>query len=103
MKKQTLAAALFVSILAGALPLGSQAIAQTAAASANDEAIVAAVKAALAAKPELKASNLKISSKNGEVTIAGNVDDSRQLYNIADTAQKVTGVKWVNNEMIPQK
>ncbi|CAK0759345.1 hypothetical protein CCP3SC1_300001 [Gammaproteobacteria bacterium] len=57
----------------------------------------------LAAKPELKAGDLEITSKAGEVTIAGTVDDGRQLYNIADTAQKVPGVKWIVNEMYPKK
>lgn len=99
MKNRTLIAVLFASAIAATLPIGGQALAQSAAAPANDEATVAAVKAALAAKPELKAEDLKVTSKNGEVTIAGTVESGRQLYNVADTAQKVSGVKWVNNEM----
>ena len=100
MKTQTLIAAVFASLIACALPFGDQAIAQTAVAPSNDETVVTAVKTALAAKPELNAGDLQITSKNGgEVTIAGKVDSGSQLYNIADTAQKVPGVKWVNNGM----
>jgi len=99
MKNRALVVAMFASFFACALPLGGQAVAQTAAAPANDEAVVASVKAALAAKPELKSGDLKIASKNGEVTIAGIVESGSQLYKIADTAQKIPGVKWVNNEM----
>lgn len=65
----------------------------------TDDAIVVSVKAALASKPDLKASDLKTATKNGEVTIAGPVENARQLYNIADTAQKVAGVKSVFNDM----
>jgi osmotically-inducible protein OsmY len=99
MKNRPVIAAMFATVIACALPLGSQAIAQSATAPVNDEAIVAAVRTALVAKPELKSLDLKITSKNGEVTIAGIVDTGSQLYNVADTAQKVAGVKWVNNGM----
>ena len=95
-------ASLFASVIAGSLLFAGHAFAQTSAAP-NDEAIVAAVKSALAAKPELKTEGLKITSKSGDVTIAGNVESGKQLYNIADTAQKVAGVKSIYNEMIPQK
>lgn len=100
MKRQSLITTVFVSLIGCALLLGGQAVAQTAATPANDEAVVSAVKSALAAKPELKASDLQVTSKNGgEVTIAGKVDSGSQLYKIADTAQKVPGVKWINNGM----
>ena len=96
MKNRTFVGLLFASTLAVAV----QSFAESPAAPANDEAVVTAVKVALAAKPELKASDLKVASKNGgEITITGPVDSGGQLYNIAETAQKVHGVKWVNNEM----
>jgi len=60
-----------------------------------DPDIVLAVKAAFAAKPELKANDLKVTIKDGDVTLAGNVDSGAQLYAIATTAQKVKGVKSV--------
>lgn len=102
MKNRLLIAALFAAVAATALPMGGQALAQTAAAAVNDEALVGAVKAALADKPELKANDLKITSKNGEVTLAGPVEDGRTLYNIGLTVQKVPGVKYVINEMMPK-
>jgi len=98
MKTRILVSALFASLIAFA----GQAQAQSAA-PASDESIVTSVKAALAAKPELHSDKLQISSKNGEVTIAGTVESGPQLYAVADTAQKVAGVKWVNNEMSVKK
>lgn len=94
MKHRILVSALFASLVT----FGGHAVADSGT-PANDESIVAAVKTALAAKPELKTSDIKIASKSGEVTLSGTVDSGPQLYNIADTAQKVAGVKWVNNEM----
>lgn len=79
------------------------AFAQSAAPEPSDDSIVAAVKTALAANPALKAGSLKVTSKKGEVTIAGPVDNGHQLYEIAETAQKVPGVKTVNNEMMPKQ
>ena len=100
---KTRVVSLLASIAAGSLLLAGQAFAQTSAAPMDDEAIVAAVKATLASKPDLHTAGLKITSKAGEVTIAGSVESGKQLYNIADTAQKVAGVKSIYNEMIPQK
>ena len=102
MNKPSLIATLHALALCLALPFCNMALAQADAAP-NDDAIVAAVKSALAAKPELKSDTLKITSKKGEVTIAGNVDDGKQLVNIAMTAEKVPGVKAVLNEMYPKK
>lgn len=93
----------FTVALCAALASVNFAFAQSAAPEPSDDSIVAAVKTALAAKPALKADSLKITSKKGEVTIAGPVDNGHRLYEIAETAQKVPGVKTVNNEMLPKK
>jgi BON domain len=66
-----------------------------------DAELIAAVKAELAKQPSLKAGNLDISSKGGEVTVKGNVDDGMQLYQIGLAVQKVKGVKAVINGMNP--
>lgn len=66
-----------------------------------DAELVAAVKAELAKQPQLKAGNLDISSKNGEVTVKGDVEDGMQLYQIGLAVQKVKGVKAVINGMNP--
>lgn len=94
---------LFLLSVASVLTITGQASAQTTAATPDsDESIVAAVKSALAAKPELKANDLIITSKNGEVKLAGDVEDGQALYNIGLVAQKVEGVKFVVNEMNPK-
>lgn len=102
MKNRFLIAALLASVGVTALPMCEQAMAQTVEAAPSDDAIVAAVKAALAEKPELKSADLKISSKNGEVTLAGPVEDGRTLFNIAVIVEKIQGVKFVINEMHPK-
>ena len=92
--------ALFATAILPVLTFTGQVAAQTAA--PGDEAVVSAVKSTLAARPDLKAGALKITSKNGEVTLAGDVEDGQALYNISLAVQKVDGVKVVINEMSPK-
>lgn len=103
MNTRTLKVLLSSCALAASAFMSGYASAQSATSASSDEEIVKAVKAALTSKPELNAGNLKVSSKNGEVTIAGKVDDGQQLYKIATTAEKVQGVKAVINDMQPEK
>lgn len=67
-----------------------------------DEELVAQVQAALHADAELKNLQLDVSSKNGEVTLAGQTEDGQQLFKAALAAQSVPGVKTVKNEMNPK-
>lgn len=82
-------------------PMVRDTIVNTPPAANPDADLVAAVKAELANQPQLKAGNLDISSKNGEVTVKGNVEDGMQLYQIGLAVQKVKGVKAVINGMTP--
>jgi osmotically-inducible protein OsmY len=102
MEYRSLIAALFVSAASLAMPCGNEGLAQTAAASSDDLLLATAVKARLAAKPELHAGDLKITCVKGEVTISGEVESGKQLYEIAETAQMVPGVTAVKNEMMPK-
>lgn len=105
-----LAAALALFALAGCAdmkvapnPIVRDTIVNNSPAANPDATLVAAVKAELAKQPSLKASNLDIFSKNGEVTVKGNVDDGMQLYQIGLAVQKVKGVKAVINGMNPMR
>lgn len=102
MKNALPMAALLAALGFSAVPLTAFAQAQTAAAATSDEALVSSVKAALAAHPEFKADDLKITSKNAEVTLSGLVEDGPTLYKIALEVQKVPGVKYVMNDMTPK-
>jgi hypothetical protein len=68
-----------------------------------DAELVATVKSELAKQPTLKAGHLDISSKGGEVTVKGDVEDGMQLYQIGLAVQKVKGVKAVINGMNPKR
>ena len=102
MKNRHLIAVLLASIGLSIFSICDLATAQTTANPVNDEALVTSVKTALAAKPELNTNEIQITSKNGEVTLAGPVEDGRQLYQIGMTVQNVQGVKYVINEMMPK-
>lgn len=101
MKNRLLIAALFAAVGFANLSISGQALAQAADVEAQDAALVDKVKAALAAHPELHANHLKVASKNSEVTLSGKVGDSSNLMAIAREVQKVPGVKYVNNDMMP--
>jgi len=105
MKKLVLRSLFVLSLFAAAMPFCGVAHADNAvaAASSPDEELAARVKATLDAQPELQGLNLKVTSKNAEVTVAGTVDSGEQLYKAGVTAEKVPGVKYVINDMHPKK
>ena len=101
MKNRLLIAALYSVIGLSSLTVSGASFAQSANTS-SDEALVTAVRASLASHPELKADKLDVTSKNAEVTLAGPVEDGATLYKIGLEVQKVPGVKYVINEMMPK-
>ncbi|QEL56456.1 BON domain-containing protein [Chromobacterium paludis] len=72
---------------------------EAAVAAPTDEQLVVSVKQALDADSELKALDLKVSSKKGEVTIEGMMNDDQQMFKAGQIAEKVPGVKFVINNM----
>ncbi|WP_233201146.1 BON domain-containing protein [Chromobacterium alticapitis] len=70
-----------------------------AVAAPTDEQLAVSVKQALDAEPELKALELKVSSKKGEVTIEGLMTEDQQMFKAGQVAEKVPGVKFVINKM----
>ncbi|MDN0082982.1 BON domain-containing protein [Crenobacter sp. SG2305] len=101
MKSFTTRAVFLMALLSPALltsPL-VHAADQGAAAQVSDSELAGKVKAALDSDADLKKLNLKVTSKQGEVTITGTMTDDQQMYNAGVIAEKVSGVKYVINNM----
>lgn len=70
---------------------------------AEDLKLSADVKAAIEASAPLKAFNLKVVAKDGNVTIDGAVDQGLQMAEVGMIAEKVAGVKFVFNNILPRQ
>ena len=64
-----------------------------------DATITAKVKSALMGEPELKALQIHIDTDNGVVTLTGSVDTPQKLELATQVAQRVEGVKSVDNRL----
>ena len=70
------------------------------AGAARDAALVAAVRAALAADPRLKSFAIDIRAANGAVELFGTVDAKSSREKAAKIAAAVDGVTSVNNHLV---
>lgn len=70
---------------------------------AEDLKLAGDVKAAIDSNTALKAFNLKIAAKDGNVTIDGAVDEGLQMAEVGSIAEKVAGVKFVFNNIMPKQ
>ncbi|HSC79822.1 MAG TPA: BON domain-containing protein [Chitinolyticbacter sp.] len=68
----------------------------------KDEALAAAVQAALNADVELAPFRLKVSGKGKDVTIEGATDTGEQMAKAGLIAEKVKGVQYVFNNIMPK-
>jgi osmotically-inducible protein OsmY len=105
MKSFTTRAVFLMALLSPALltsPL-VHAADQAAAAQVSDAELAAKVKAALDSDPELSKLNLKVTSKQSEVSIDGTMTDDQQMLKAGLIAEKVPGVKYVINNMMMAK
>jgi hyperosmotically inducible protein len=73
-----------------------------AIAHAETDQLVEKVKVALSAEPVLKGVELDVTNKDGTITLAGHPDTGAQLLKAANVTEKVSGVKFVINEMYPK-
>lgn len=69
---------------------------------AEDLELAAKVKTAIESNATLKSFNLRVSSKNGDVTIDGSVDEGLQMAEVGMLAEQVPGVKYVFNNILPK-
>lgn len=69
---------------------------------AEDLELAGKVKAAIESNKTLQSFNLKVSTKNGDVTIDGVVDEGQQMAEVGMLVEKVPGVKYVFNNIMPK-
>jgi len=73
---------------------------ETAGQYVDDTTITAKVKEAFVADPKVKAMQVNVETMQGVVQLSGFVDSSRTEQRAVDLAQKVNGVKSVNDAII---
>jgi hyperosmotically inducible protein len=69
----------------------------------DDSAITAEIKATILAEDSLKDSKIKVSTKNGVVSMKGTVKTKEAKEAAANIASAATGVKSVNNKITVEK
>ncbi|HEV6965600.1 MULTISPECIES: BON domain-containing protein [Roseateles] len=74
--------------------------ADTTARVSTDMAITAKVNAALVADDKLKATQINVDTREGQVTLTGKAPDSQSRERASTLASAVDGVKQVNNQLI---
>jgi len=65
----------------------------------DDTVITTRVKSALLTEPEVKAFDLKVETRKGEVQLSGFVDNQTQIDRAIEVTRSVIGVKAVENKM----
>jgi osmotically-inducible protein OsmY len=65
----------------------------------DDTTITARVKAALAGDPDVSASRIDVDVDKGRVTLTGTAHSSKEARRAKDLAQRVDGVKSVDNNI----
>ncbi len=100
MKAFPTAIALALATLAGTVSTVTT-YAADAAAVVPDADLTKAVEAAIAAEPTLTGQKITVSTKDREVTLKGTVSDQQLMVTAGLTAEKVTGVKFVINDIFP--
>ncbi len=69
----------------------------------DDSVITAKVKSALIADNEIKALDISVKTRKGEVWLSGNVDNQNQIDRAVQIASNVDGVKTVSNRLAVKK
>lgn len=74
--------------------------ADTTARVSTDMGITAKVNAALVADDQLKATQINVDTRDGQVTLSGNAPDAQARERATTLAAAVDGVKQVNNQLV---
>lgn len=74
--------------------------ADTTARVSSDMNITAKVNAALAVDDKLKATQINVDTRDGQVTLSGQAPDATSRERATTLAQAVDGVKQVNNQLV---
>ncbi|AOY01165.1 BON domain-containing protein [Jeongeupia sp. USM3] len=68
----------------------------------KDAALATAVKTALDADPSLKGFDIKVSGKGQDVKLDGSVATGQDMAQAGMIAEKVKGVRYVDNNLMPK-
>ncbi|GHD62282.1 BON domain-containing protein [Jeongeupia chitinilytica] len=68
----------------------------------KDAALAAAVKTALDADPSLKGFDIKVTGKGEDVKLDGSVASGADMAQAGMIAEKVKGVRYVDNNLMPK-
>lgn len=90
-------AAVMIAVLAACAPTSTR---ESTGEYIDDAAITTKVKAALAADPVAKASQVKVTTYKGTVQLSGFVDTPEAARRAAELAREVNGVKAVKNDTV---
>jgi hyperosmotically inducible periplasmic protein len=74
--------------------------AETTAQVSSDMTITAKVNAALAVDDKLKATQINVDTREGQVTLTGQAPDAQSRARATTLASSVDGVKQVNNQLV---
>jgi osmotically-inducible protein OsmY len=96
----TAAMAALISMTGCASMNGGEGPKRTAGEAVDDAAILAKVKAAYAADPELSAIKINVDSMQGAVRLKGEVKNITLWRKAEDIAKKTSGVKSVENNLV---
>jgi hyperosmotically inducible periplasmic protein len=66
----------------------------------DDNLITSRVKASLLADPDTRTLDLKVDTRQGEVTLSGYVDSQIQLDRVTATTLAISGVKAIQNNVV---
>jgi osmotically-inducible protein OsmY len=93
----TVLAAIMISLVTGCSPSPTR---EQPGEYIDDALITSKVKAAFAADPEVKATEVKVVTYKGIVQLSGFVDTAEMAQRAAEIARKVKGVKNVKNDIV---
>jgi hyperosmotically inducible protein len=92
-------AMLAAAMLAGGVACAPTSTRQGAGEYVDDAAVTARVKTALIKEPGIKANEINVETYRGVVSLSGFVDSPDAAEKALSAAQKVGGVRQVNNDM----
>jgi osmotically-inducible protein OsmY len=88
-----------IASLVGFLAVGDLFANETAGQYVDDSTITARVKTAFVGDPQVKAHQINVKTYNGVVELNGFVDSSRMIAEATRDAEKVPGVRKVDNNL----
>jgi hyperosmotically inducible periplasmic protein len=92
-----------IHIATGDKPDREGSTAERSGAAVDDSVVTAKVKSALVADSAVKAHDINVKTRKGEVVLSGNVDNEAQIDRAVQIVSNVDGVKSVSNRLSVKK